>query len=157
MKHVRIAILLFLVSTSALSQTPYKLPPDEVVKIVDARPTPLVIVSPARNAMLLVNSLPNPSIEYLARPLLRIAGIRISPQISGRQRITQYTAITVKNLENNIGVRVNLPPDSRIGVPVWSYDGKRIAFALDGEDGIQLCVADPATGRAAAIGGSTSQ
>ena len=153
MRYVHTAALLILAFCTGLSQTPYKLPPDEVVRIVDAPPTPLVIMSPACNAMMLVDYLPNPSIEYLARPLLRIAGIRISPQISGRQRITQYIGITVKNLETNTDVRVVLPPDSRIGVPVWSHDGKRIAFELEGEDGIQLCVADPVTGKTASTPG----
>ena len=80
MRSAHIAVLLILTFSVGLPQTPYKLPPDEVVRIVDAPPTPLVIVSPARNAMMLVDYLPNPSIEYLARPLLRIAGIRISPR-----------------------------------------------------------------------------
>ena len=155
MRHIRFALLLVLLPSFMQSQTPYRLPPEEVVRIVDAAPTPLVEVSPARNAMMLVDYLPNPSIEVLARPILRIAGLRISPQISGRQRITQYTGITVKNLMTGTDVHVKLPPDARIGYPVWSHDGKRIAFELDGEGRIELWVADPASGKAGAIKGLT--
>ena len=155
MRHIRFALLLVLLPSFMQSQTPYRLPPEEVVRIVDAAPTPLVEVSPARNAMMLVDYLPNPSIEVLARPILRIAGLRISPQISGRQRITQYSGITVKNLITGTDVHVKLPPDARIGYPVWSHDGKRIAFELDGEGRIELWVADPASGKAGAIKGLT--
>jgi hypothetical protein len=153
MRHIQFALLLALLPSVTQSQTPYRLPPEEVVRIVDAAPTPLVEVSPARDAMMLVDYLPNPSIEVLARPIYRIAGLRISPQISGRQRITQHTGITVKSLTSDADVHVKLPPDARIGFPVWSHDGKRIAFEFDGSEGIELWVADPATGKAAAIKG----
>ena len=155
MRNSRFAFIFLLISSLTHSQTPYRVPPEEVVKIVDAAPTPLIAVSPARDAMMLVDYLANPPIEVLARPILRIAGLRISPQISGRQRITQYTGITVKNLMNNTEVKINLPPDARIGFPVWSHDGKRIAFELDGEEGIHLWVADPATGKATETKGIT--
>jgi dipeptidyl aminopeptidase/acylaminoacyl peptidase len=153
MRYVWFALVLLIVPLIAFSQTPYRLPPDEIVKMVDAPPTPIISVSPPRDAMMLIEYLPNPPIELLARPVLRIAGLRISPQLSARQRISQETGITVKQLLKGTEVRVPLPPGARIGIPRWSHDGKRIAFTLDVEQGVQLWVADPSTGETHALEG----
>jgi len=151
--RVLAALVLMLLPSALFPQTPYRVPPEDIVRIVDAPPTPLVAVSPARDAMLLVDYLPNPPIEILARPVLRLAGIRISPRISALQKITQYTGITVKKLPGGEDVRINLPPGARIGFPVWSYDGKRIAFTVEADSGVGLCIADPAGGRVTRIPG----
>ena len=63
----------------ALGQTPYKLPPKEVVAILDAPLPPLPIVSPTRDSLLLVDVRYYPSIAELAEPVLRLAGVRINP------------------------------------------------------------------------------
>ena len=76
-----------LISVAARGQSTYKLPPPEVVKILDAPPTPAVVVSPARDTMLLVEPEgSHPPIQQLARPLLRLAGVRIDPALGARQR-----------------------------------------------------------------------
>ena len=49
--------------------------------------------------------------------------------------------------------RIELPDGATIQSPTWSHDGKRIAFARDVEDGVELWIADAATGRARAIAG----
>ncbi|MGE5315239.1 MAG: S9 family peptidase [Acidobacteriota bacterium] len=132
---------------SALAQTRYKLPPADVVRILDAPPPPLMSMSPRRDAMLFIEYQPNPSLEFIARPLLRLAGIRISPSISARQRITQYTGALIRYIGSGREVRLQIPSHSSIGIPVWSYDGKSLAFTRDGEHGIELWIADASNGR----------
>ncbi|HLP18254.1 MAG TPA: S9 family peptidase, partial [Bacteroidota bacterium] len=139
--------------TPAAGQTTYKLPPKEVVDILDAPPTPGVIVSPARNAMMLVDYQPNPSLEFIAQPILRIAGIRISPALSARQRITQYTGLRIKHFASKKEITVALPKKSNIGIPVWSFDGTKAAFTRDLKNGVELWVVDARTGKAHALPG----
>ncbi len=154
MRSVVHVLLFSLCLVSAVSgQQRYKVPPKEVVDILDAPPIPRVLVSPARDAMLLIDYQPNPSLEFIAQPVLRIAGIRITPRLSARQRITQYTGITIKHLASNRDVRIQLPQGSNIGVPVWSHNGARVAFTRDASDGVELWVADAATGTAHALKG----
>ena len=141
--------VLIVVGTSA--QAAYRLPPQEVVDILDAPPTPYVDVSPQCEAMLLIDHKPHPSIELLAQPFLRLAGLRIDPQIKGRQRLAQYVRFTVKWIEGGTVVRIKTPDDLRIGAPVWSNDGRHIAFRHDLDDGVELWVADAATGEAKPI------
>ena len=150
-------LLLFLAAipaTSAVGQTPYKQPPREVVAILDAPPPPLALVSPTRDAMLLVEIRPYPSIELVAAPVLRLAGLRINPRLGCSQRTTQYAGITIKPLDNTPARRVAIPQGASVHSPSWSHDGKKIALVRDLEDGIELWVADAATGQMKPIAGT---
>jgi dipeptidyl aminopeptidase/acylaminoacyl peptidase len=153
MKHWAPFLFLALVTVPASADTAYKLPPKEIVDILDAPPTPQVAVNPLRDAMLLVDFEANPTIGLLARPLLRIAGLRIDPQANSRQRTLQYTALTVQRLDGSAGRRVVLPAGAKIGMPSWSDDGSRFAFARDLPDGVELWVGDAAAATAKALPG----
>jgi len=144
---------LVIVAGMATGQTPYKLPPADVVKILDAPATPFVRVSPRGDALLLVTYTPHPPISLLARPVLRIAGVRIDPKQHSAQRTTLFTGISIVRTTGGGPVRVNLPKDPGIGIPSWSYDGTKIAFRRDTPQGVQLWVADARTGAARPIHG----
>ncbi len=64
--------------------------PAEIAAILDAPPPPRVVLSPTRDAMLLVESRLYPSIEELAEPVLRLAGVRINPRLGASQRLIAY-------------------------------------------------------------------
>jgi dipeptidyl aminopeptidase/acylaminoacyl peptidase len=149
----------------ARGQTPYKLPPNEVVAILDAPPPPLPIVSPTRDNLLLVEIRYYPSIAELAEPVLRLAGVRINPRVGCTQRRFVYTGLTVKPLDNaparrvelpegaSIAFRIELPEGASIALPNWSHDGKKIAFSRDLDNQVQLWTAEAATGKVKAIPG----
>ena len=138
-------MILFCVSV-VWAQVPYKLPPKEVIDIVDAAPTPYVELSPDGNQMLLVEYESMPSIAYMAQPLLRIAGMRITPLMNARQRTTFYTGLVVKNLKNGTSARISLPKDAKLGYPEWSYDGKWLVFTRYLENGVELWIANSESG-----------
>ena len=60
------ALLAFVPALTA--QEPYKLPPKEIIDIVDAPPTPMVSMSPAGDIMALIDRESMPSIAYLSEP-----------------------------------------------------------------------------------------
>jgi len=112
MKHCRVFLLLILAAmmvAPAVGQTPYKLPPKDVVAILDAPLPPMAIVSPTRDALLLVEIRPYPSIAALAEPVLRLAGLRINPRVGCTQRTIQYTGLSVQPLDGAPARRVELP------------------------------------------------
>ena len=76
--------------------------------ILDAAPPPRVELSPPRDAILLVESRVYPSIEELARPILRIGGLRIDPRRGCSQRLTHVVGLSVRPLQEG------LPPARRI-------------------------------------------
>ncbi|WP_287059252.1 hypothetical protein, partial [Algoriphagus sp.] len=67
----------------AFSQTTYQTPPQAIADLVNAPSTPSVSFSKNGDWMMLLERADNPSIEELAQPELRIAGMRINPATSG--------------------------------------------------------------------------
>jgi dipeptidyl aminopeptidase/acylaminoacyl peptidase len=156
-EHFR-RFLLFLLATfivaPAVAQTPYRLPPNDVVAIVDAPQSPIAIESPARDSLLFVEFRLNPSIAMLAEPVLRLAGVRINPQVGCSQRVVQLSGLTVQPLHGAPSRRVELPECKSIGIPRWSHDGKKIAFTRFVDDRVELWTADAATGKVQPIPGA---
>ncbi|MDO8365556.1 MAG: hypothetical protein Q7T20_02080, partial [Saprospiraceae bacterium] len=132
---------------------PYRRPPADVAAIVEARPTPQVSMNPTRDALLLTSYNPNPGIATLAQPFLKLAGQRVNPQINARQRITEFTGCEVQWIGEGKNVTIEMPKTGRMAGPAfWSPDGKRLAFAVDVAEGVQLWVADARTGKSRRVG-----
>ncbi len=130
------------------AETRYKLPPREVVEIFDAPAPPTAVLSPRGDALLLVAVESNPPLALIAEPFLRLAGVRITPATSARRRTQRYTGLSLQPTEAGAAIAVALPQGAHIGLPVWSHDAKRFAFARDLADGVELWVGDAATGHA---------
>lgn len=152
-RHLSTLLAALLLAAPAAAQLPYKLPPKEVVELVDAPPPPQVIVSPTRDAVLLLEPEAYPPIALLAEPVLRIGGVRINPVTGGRQRTLRFSGLRVQATAGGAPARVSLPEGARIGQASFSNDGRRFAFARDLADGIELWVGETATGAARAIPG----
>ncbi len=138
---------------TALGGEPYKLPPADVVRILDAPRTPVASVSPTGEQMLLANYEPMPAIGYLAKPVLRLAGIRVTPWNNGSQRTFFCTAFEIMDLETKSTLQTGLPHSSRFGFPEWSGDGRRLAFLRHVDAGVELWIADTRTGKAKVLTG----
>jgi dipeptidyl aminopeptidase/acylaminoacyl peptidase len=157
MRHIRC----FLLGSLAVvwcdptgAQTPYKEPPPSVVAILDAPPPPRAIDSPTRDAVLLIDVRPYPSIEVLAEPILRLAGVRINPRVGCAQRISETAGLTIQPLDGSPARPIELPKGASAQRPRWSHDGRKIAFALDHDEKVELWIADVATGQAKPIAGA---
>jgi dipeptidyl aminopeptidase/acylaminoacyl peptidase len=103
--------------------------------------------------VLLVDYRIHPSIEELAEPVLRLAGVRINPRLGATQRLMAATGLTIQPLDGAPARRIAVPQGASIHWTLWSNDGKRVAFTRDVHDGAELWIADAATGRARAIDG----
>jgi dipeptidyl aminopeptidase/acylaminoacyl peptidase len=150
MKKRWLALILAVALLGGISagQAPYKVPPKEVVDILDARPFPHAVLSPRGDLILLADYQAMPSIADLAQPLLRIAGLRITPRTNGRQQLIFHTALTLVSLRDGKTRSVALPQGIRMGYPQWSHDGRSIAFARTKEDGAEVWVVNAATAEA---------
>ncbi|HLP92392.1 MAG TPA: prolyl oligopeptidase family serine peptidase [Saprospiraceae bacterium] len=147
------ATLVLLSGLASAQNNAYRRPPADVAAIVEAKPTPQVSMNPTHDALMLVDYNPNPGIATLAQPFLKLGGLRVNPQINARQRITEFTGATVQWFMSGKSVTIEMPKVGRMsGMPSWSPDGKRIAFAVDVADGVQLWVADAQTGKSRRLG-----
>ena len=124
--------------------TPYHQPPEPIRSILDATPTPLVTLSPDRSRMLLLERPGLPSIAELSAPELGLAGLRIDPRNNGQSRGTSYTALRLQPVGGGAATTVAIPAGARVDDPMFSPDGRRLAFSVEREDAIEAWVADAA-------------
>lgn len=151
-KHLIIVILLLCCLTPAMAQIPYQQPDKIVVDILTAPQSPLIRLSPTDKAMVLVDWEFHPPISFLAKPYLKLAGLRIDPENNTLHRSVLLTSMSVKYFDNK-DVPIKIPKNSETLKPRWSFDGKRIAFMHYLEDGAELMLADPKTGDVRAVPG----
>jgi dipeptidyl aminopeptidase/acylaminoacyl peptidase len=141
------ALFLFAALASTAAAQGYQKPPQAVLDVLNAPVPPQAVISPARDYMLLVQGVRYPPISELAQPMLRLAGLRINPNTTGPHRDTYFVALTLKKIADGAERKIELPQGAKVGVPVWSADGKRFAFTNTTAGGIELWAGEAAGGR----------
>ncbi|HZG44075.1 MAG TPA: DPP IV N-terminal domain-containing protein, partial [Longimicrobium sp.] len=140
----------------AAAQDGYLTPPDPIPAIIDAQPTPAVLVGRDRRTLALLGREGLPSIATMAEPELQLAGFRISPRTNGvsATRASYGTSITFQDLATGRSRAVQLPAGARVSSPSWSPDGRSLAFVNAVGNGLELWVAEVATGQARRLMGT---
>jgi dipeptidyl aminopeptidase/acylaminoacyl peptidase len=149
------ALCILLATASALSAQTYQKPPQAVLDVLNAPVPPVGALSPTREYMLLAQGVRYPPISELAQPMLRLAGMRINPNTTGRHRAPYYVALSLKRVSDGSEHKIVLPTGAQAGLPVWSADGRRFAFTNTTPSGIELWAGDPATARVWKLKGIT--
>ena len=138
------AVLLTLVSFQPVWATEgYQLPPQELVDLIDAPLSPQVQFGPDENRAVLMQRNFLTSLEELAETELRLAGLRIKPDIDGPSRQTPINHIRLMDVNTGAVKSVQgLPGNLRMIYWRWSPDGRHGSFANITTDGIELWVLD---------------
>ncbi|KAK9816189.1 hypothetical protein WJX74_001254 [Apatococcus lobatus] len=141
----------------------YQLPPPEIAEIVDAPSQPSLSFSPDRTKVLqMYRPPPNPPISELARPELKLAGLRLDASMWSRSRMGYYTGLALVDMTDDLLVPAPSEKETRItGYPegswlnyvVWSDDSRHLAFTIRSPDPgarepLEMWVADVQTGQA---------
>jgi len=146
-----IITLVFLLGSLFLGQEPYKLPPKEIVDVLDVPPSPRVSLSPAGDLIALIENGPMPSIAALSQPILRIAGIRIAPSTNSRQVLSFSVGLSLKDIKTGEVRKIDLPEGAKFTSVSWSPDGRAIAFLRYLDAGVEIWGVDVKTGTAKAL------
>src|SRR5581483_3438058 len=149
----RLSYLFALALPLAADQLPYQKPPKEILDVLNAPALPALAVNPTRTYATLSQADRYPSINEVAAPMLRLAGIRIDPHTNGLHLAPTSMSITLVKLPEGTKIPVALPAKARAGTLHWSADGKMFAFSNTTDTGIELWVGDPATGKTRKIEG----
>ncbi len=116
-------------SFAARAEVTYQKPPKEILDVLNAPATPTPSVNPARTHILLMERRLAPPVAELAAPVHRVAGLRINPANNGQHSpMITITGLSIKKLDGGAETRIAVPPAARLGMPVWSPDGKQFAI-----------------------------
>ncbi len=153
-KYVTICLFIlfnFLISTGQ-DGTTYKTPPKDIADLVLAKPTPSAIIDGKAEWMLLLERSDFPGIEDLAKPELRIAGLRINPNNYSPTRTGSFNAISIKNIKSGKLFQIDgLPKDLRATNVQWSPDESGFALIHNGSAQLDLYVVNLADKKAKKI------
>lgn len=131
------------IGTALQAQSGYQTPQQAIVDLVDAMPTPLFSLSPNGEQALLLQRPSYPSIQELAKPELRIGGLRIDPATNGPSRATRIVALKILEIASTQSKAVSgLPEGAALGDFQWSPDGNFAAFTHTTDSGIELWLLD---------------
>ncbi len=143
--QARIIVILFLfisVATKAQDDS-YKAPPKDITDLVMSKPTPGVTVDRKGEWMILTERSDFPTIEDMAQPELRIAGLRINPRNFGPSRAGYSVSLQLKHIPTKKTYEINgLPAGMKAGSLQWSPDQKKFAFTNTLLERIDLYVVD---------------
>ena len=158
-KFAFVTLLIITAAATGFAQTPaapprYLMPPKEIVEAFDVQPLPAAMLSPTKQVIALTSRRVYPTIAELSQPVLRLAGARANPKTNGPQRTTNIFAITLKKIADGSEVKVTVPPQANLSNLHFSPDGLHLSFLNTKDNGIELWVADTATGRAKLLSGT---
>jgi dipeptidyl aminopeptidase/acylaminoacyl peptidase len=139
--------VLSLVSLCA-AQTPYKIPPKEVLELIDAPTTPSTRPSPDAQWLMLVERPAMPSIEDVARPWIGLAGQRIDPASNAPAQAGFDTGLVLRDLAGASERRIELPSGAKLSGLSWSHDSRHFAFLVHEDDDVELWAGDVESAKA---------
>lgn len=129
---IRRGLFLTLVVCAGLApadEVPYQKPPKEILDVLHAPAPPLTVINPSHTHVLIVDRELMPPIAELAKPMHRLAGLRINPANNGKHLPPlTLTGLSVKSIEKGAETKIALPAGVRFTSPAWSPDGKRFVL-----------------------------
>src|ERR1700754_3703219 len=148
MRKSKWLLLLLLFSASLLPARAqdnggYQLPPKDIADLLLAKPTPAISIDRKGQWMLFSQRNSYPSVEELAQPELRIAGLRFNPDNYALSRQNFINGFTLKNLKTSKEYAIQgLPSPLLAGNVSWSPAGGKIAFTNTTAKQIDLYIID---------------
>ncbi len=129
---------------SSASGSGWQEPSNVIKNIVVAPGMPRPSLSPQGNLLVMTTRESLPDLAVVARPHLKLAGMRIDGGTWSRQLSTKTVSITIRNLANDNTHTVPIEADHWSG-PIWSADERAFALVRTTEGGGELWLADPYT------------
>ena len=140
--HLLFTLTAIFLMSQGTTQAQYRLPPKEVVDIIDAKPEPGVGFSPDGKWMVLTHRDAMPDIEALGRRMLQLAGTRLDPVANSRFQTDFLRGVSFQKTgdKNPIPI-VPSDGDNRISGVSWSHDSRHFAWTQVNDNGTELWVA----------------
>jgi dipeptidyl aminopeptidase/acylaminoacyl peptidase len=141
-----LALMLFAVAPSLFAQSAYQKPTKEILDVLLAPAPPMAFVSPQSDEILLAEPVRYPPIAELARPMLRIAGVRIDPANFAEHNPARFIHLSLVRVSDGHARPIMFPAGEGFGRPEWSPDGKHFFLTVTADKSVELWVGDAASG-----------
>ena len=143
-----VVLIALIAAFHASAELRYQQPPKAVLDVLHAPAPPATSLNPSRTHLLLLERRLYPGIDELAAPVHRIAGLRINPANNGPHSPgAVYTGLVLKLISTGAETRIAVPPGAKLGMPLWSPDGRRFAILNYTPNSVDLYVGDLASAR----------
>ena len=141
------------IAPALTAQDGYRLPPQEIVDILDAPQAPGVAVSGDGNWLILSHRRNMPSLADLSQPMLRIGGRRINPATNGPFNPSLTTGFSIMKVADGSQRRVALPhEDGWVGASI-SPNGESFYMTRATSEGIELWLGEVESATAQQVSG----
>jgi dipeptidyl aminopeptidase/acylaminoacyl peptidase len=128
---------------AAQSDFPYQKPDNDILLLADARPAPSIRIKADASLAVLLFRNAYKSIEEMAAPEMKLAGIRINPMTNSPSRITYFNDIKILDIRSGTEYSVDgMPVYPALSNFVWSNDQSMMAFTNTVKDGMELWILD---------------
>ncbi|MEM7018836.1 MAG: prolyl oligopeptidase family serine peptidase [Pseudomonadota bacterium] len=121
-----------------MAQDNYKTPPQALADLVDAPRTPSSIMSPDKLWLGILQRPGAPSIDELAQPEAKLAGLKLNPKIFASSRSSGYLGIELRSLSGDKKITLENLPEGKIQSVSFSPDSQHLAFVLEDKKGLTL-------------------
>lgn len=119
----------------------YQTPPQAIVDLALAEPTPTVLIDSKGEWMILGSRSTLSSVEELGQPEARIAGLRLNPVYFSTSRTSSINGLSLRNIKASSEFTITgLPSPLRATSIQWNKDETKFAFCHQASDGIDLYV-----------------
>ena len=135
------------------AQDGYRLPPQEIVDILDAPQAPGVGVSADGNWLVLSHRRNMPSLADMSQPMLRIGGRRINPATNGPFNPSLTTGFSIMKVADGSQRRVALPHEDGWGGASISPNGQNFFLTRATSQGIELWLGEVESATARQLSG----
>ena len=121
----------------------YQKPPAVIEKLVLATFNPVVSFNEKGDWMMIMQRSAAPTVEDLAQPELRVAGLRINPANFSPSRNTNYVGLLLKNVNTGKEYTIKgVPSNLKVLSSTWNAAGNKIAFLQENRNSIDLYTID---------------
>lgn len=151
MKYPLSFLLFMTIATTAISQESQKfeVPPKEILELIDIKPTPAVRIDQNNQYLIMLDRLPFKTLEELAEDEVKLAGLRINPQLNCPGRQGYFYGISIKEIATGKEIVVKgLPQNVRLNELSFSPDGQYLSFLVAKRDRMTIWILELKSGTA---------
>ncbi|MGB6875517.1 MAG: hypothetical protein WBD87_05735 [Candidatus Acidiferrales bacterium] len=141
-----LAVVLLAAAPSLFAQSTYQKPSKEIVDVLLAPAPPMAFVSPQGDEILLAEPVRYPPISELARPMLRIAGVRIDPANFGEHDPPRLIHLSIVRVSDGHARPIVFAASEGFSRPEWAPDGKHFFLTVTADKAVELWIGDAASG-----------